>query len=297
MAAKDMEKQIVDDWNNNAGTPVTDYLKQMGCRGNAEHLGNRQFSPSAEWASYNRQKSYSKTDIKIGSHKISLKSMNDHIMMSAKKNEALATFMCVSNELYENRIPSLIMNITKEMEGLITKAVSPITIVRAKKAGVPEIINAEKKHAKILDSMERIFDDPVFITAFIKEVLSGRLKFGENSDGSATHILYLRDTPTLNSLDDMSFISNVAGHVDIRIDFKSVKKTQGSEYGMYRYWSVLQMISKELIKDSVIYEESFFKKSLSFVISVLSNIRKSITSWNDLFEFLDVEPEITITLK
>lgn len=45
MAAKDMEKQIVEDWNNGESTPVTDYLKKMGCRGNAEHLAIGNFHP------------------------------------------------------------------------------------------------------------------------------------------------------------------------------------------------------------------------------------------------------------
>ena len=295
--ATDFEKQIVDDWNNNISTPITTYLKKMGCRGNAEHLGKIQFSPSGVWSQYNSQKSFSKTDIKIGDHKISLKSMKDHIIMSAKKNEALATFMCVANELYDNRVPYVISVVTKEMENMITKGVSPITIAKAKKAGHVDILDAQKKHEEILDSMRHVFDDPVFQVYFLKEVLSGNLKFGKDSDGAATHILYLTDTPKLYDLDDTDFLGKLASHVEIRIDFKSSKKTQGMEWGQYRYWSVLQMISRELIKDSIIYEGSFLSKSFSYVLSLLSKIKNSISTWAELFGFLAVEPTVTISYK
>ena len=274
--ATEMEKQIILDWNNKISTPTTDLFKKLGLRGKAEHFGIRQFSPSAEWAQYNRQKSYSKTDIKIDSYKISLKSANDHIMMSAKKNEALATFMCVSNQLYGNKIPDIITAATKEMERMITTGVSPTTITKAKRAGDEVIAGAQREHDRIIDRIENVFDDPTFISYFIKEVLSGELKFGKNSDGSATHILHITNRPILHSLDDMDFIGETASHVDIRIDFKSVKKTQGPEYGMYRYWSILQLISKELIKDSIMYEESFLSKSFSYVLSLLSDIKQKI---------------------
>jgi hypothetical protein len=298
MTSTQKELEIVKSWNENLDTPEVVYLKKMGCRGNAEHFGKRQFSPSGEWAQYNTQKSYSKTDIKIGNHKISLKSMNDHLVMSSKKNEAIATFMCVANELYDGKIPSLVTEITNDLEEMITKGLSPITITKAKKAGDNVIIDAQQKHADILDSVIRIFDDPVFITAFLQEVLSGRLKFGENSDGCATHLLVTRDNePELVEIDDPAFLSRLASHVDIRIDFKSSGKTQGKDRGTYRYWSVLQMISKELIKDSVLYEDSIFKKSLSFVLSLFSKIKNYISTWGELFDFLEVEPEIKITYK
>ena len=295
--ATDIEKQIVEDWNNNVTTPTTTYLKKMGCRGNAEHFGKKQFSPSGEWSQYNAKKSYSKTDIKIGDHKISLKSLEDHIVMSAKKNEAIATFMCVANEIYDKRLPYTVSVVTKEMENMITKGVSPISIAKAKKAGNIDILDAQRTHDEILDTMRHIFDDPVFHVYFLKEVLSGELKFGKDSDGSSTHILILNDKPIMYDLDDTNFLSKVANNVEIRIDFKSSKKTQGMEVGQYRYWSVLQMISREIIKDSVIYEDSMFKKSLSYILSFFSKIKSVISTWSELFTFLDVEPTITISYK
>lgn len=295
--ATDFEKQIVEDWNNNITTPITTYLKKMGCRGNAEHFGKIQFSPSGEWSQYNPQKSYSKTDVKIGNHKISLKSMKDHIAMSAKKNEAIATFMCVANQLYDNRLPYVVSVVTKEMERMITKGVSPISIAKAKKAGNIEILDAQRKHDEILDIMRHVFDDPVFQVYFLKEVLSGELKFGKNSNGAATHILYLNETPVLYDLEDTDFLGKLANHIEIRIDFKSSKKTQGMEVGQYRYWSVLQMISREMIKDSVMYEDSMFKKSFSYILSFFSKIKQVISTWSELFAFLDVEPNITISYK
>lgn len=298
MTPTQKELEIVKSWNENLDTPEVVYLKKMGCRGNAKHIGKRQFSPSVMWGQYNSQKSYSKTDIKIGNHKISLKSMNDHLVMSAKKNEAVATFMCVAAELYENKIPSLVTEITNDLEEMITKGLSPVTITKAKKSGDNAILDAQQKHEEILDSINRIFDDPVFITAFLQEVLSGRLKFGENSDGSATHLLITRDNePEMVDISDPIFLSHLASHVDIRIDFKSVRKIQGKDRGTYRYWSVLQMISKELIKDSVLYEDSIFKKSLTFVLSLFSKIKSYISTWNELFDFLEVEPEIKITYR
>lgn len=295
--ATDIEKQIVEDWNNNVTTPTTTYLKKMGCRGNAEHFGKKQFSPSGEWSQYNAKKSYSKTDIKIGDHKISLKSLEDHIVMSAKKNEAIATFMCVSNQLYDNKIPQFVSLVTNEMEKMITKGVSPITIAKAKKAGHSEILDAQRIHDEILDTMRHVFDDPVFQVYFLKEVLSGELKFGKDSNGAATHILYLTNKPIIYDLDDTDFLGKLTNNIEIRIDFKTSKKTQGAEYGQYRYWSVLQMISREIIKDSVMYEDSIFKKSFSYIFSLFSKIKSVISTWSELFAFLDVEPIITISYK
>lgn len=296
--ATDIELQIVDDWNNNKSSTIVNYLKKMGCKGTATHIGKKQFPPSDMWTKYNKQKSYSKTDIIIGKHKISLKSLQEHIIMSAKKNEALATFNCVSNELYKGKLPDIITDVIDEMENMITKQVSPLSIKQSKKSGNVDIIGIEEKHRQLLEMVEQSFDDPTFMVFFIKEVLSGELKFGKESDGSATHILILNDTkPILKSLDDTSFLSNIAKSIEVRIDFKSVRKTQGEERGMYRYWSVMQMISRELLKDSVLYENSIIKKSLSYVYSMLSKIKNYISTWSDLFGFLEVEPEITIKFK
>lgn len=294
---KEIEKQIVADWNEDKNTPVTTYLKQLGVKGTAEHIGNKQFSPTSSWAIYNTQKSYAKTDVKIGPYKISLKSANDHILMSAKKNEALATFMNVAETLYKNDIPNIVNDVIEGMNGLVTKGVSPLTITKAKKLGDPVIQGVEGKHRNLVELIERAFKDPVFNTYFIQEVLTGNLKFGKNSDAAATHILYITHKPIIHSLDDMGHISEIARSVDIRVDFKSVQKIQGSEVGKYRFWSVLQMISKELIKDSVMYEGSFMSKSYSYVLSILSDIKQSILSWSDLFRFLGIEPEITITVR
>lgn len=292
-----LEKQIVSDWNNNVDTNITSYFKSIGLSGEAEHVGSMQFYPTSMWKIYNPKKSLAKTDIKIGDYKISLKSMNDHIVMAAKKNEAIATTMCVAESLYGKRIPNIINDVVQEMNGMITKAVSPVRITMAKKIGDPVIKEAESKHREILNKIEDMFDDPVFQTSFIQEVLSGKIKFGKNSDGSATHILYVTHKPIMHNLNDLSYISTVTGNVDIRIDFKTTQKVQGPEMGKYRYWSVLQMISKELIKDSVIYEDNLLSKSLSYVLSILSDIRSSITSWKDLFAFLDVEPTIILKIK
>lgn len=297
ISPKDMEKKIVSDWNENVSTPTTTYLKEIGLRGKAEHIGGMQFSPSAEWAQYNKQKSYAKTDIKIGTYNISLKSANDHILMSAKKNEAVATFMCVANSLYESEIPNVINDLIKEMNSMITTGVSPLSIAKAKKQGSPVIVDAEKKHREIIQSVETVFNDPVFNSYFIQEVLTGKLKFGADSDGSASHILYLTHKPILHDLSNMSYISEIARTVDVRIDFKSVQKIQGAEIGKYRFWSVLQMISKVLIQDSVLYEESFISKAHSYWVSLISNIKQSVSTWEELFLFLGVSPDITIKLK
>lgn len=298
MSVKDIEMKIVDNWNNGIDCPVTKLLRKEGWKGTAEHIGSTQYPPTTEWGQYNKQKSYAKTDIKIGNNKVSLKTTNDHIMLSAKKNEALATFMCVADSLYGNKIPSLLKDVTDDMEMMVTKGVSPLTIVKARKSGSEVITNADKRHKMIIDSMEKMFEnDPTFHAYFVREVLSGELKFGTGSDASATHIIVMGNKPILHSLDDMDFIGKVAGTVDIRVDFKSVKKWMGKEAGQYRYWSVLQMISKELIKDSIMYEEALLHRSISYILSLLSNIRQSIISWEEVFSFLGVEPDVTISIK
>lgn len=294
MSVKEIELEIVNNWNNDISCPITLLLHREGVKGIAEHIGSKQYAPTNEWKAYNKQKSYAKTDIKIGDYKISLKTTKDHILMSAKKNEALATFMCVADELYGNHIPNIITDITKDMENMV-QGVSPLSIAKAKKTGDETILDAQTKHAQILDSMEHMFEnDPTFHAYFVKEVLSGELKFGKDSDGSATHMIVMTKKPVLHSLDDMDFIGDVSGHVDMRIDFKSSKKVQGPENGMYRYWSCMQMISKYL-KEGVI--PSFLSKAYSFLLDIISRMKANITSWKDVFDFMEVEPNITISEK
>lgn len=292
-----MELEIINNWNNKIDCPTTKLFNKLNISSDAEHIGNKQFSPTSEWKKYNKQKSYAKTDIKIGNYKISLKSMNDHIMMSAKKNEAIATFMCVSNEVYKKNIPKFVNNIIDEMEDMITTAVSPTTIIQAKKLKDPIIKIAQEKHVRLQQSLEKLFDDPVFITFFLQEVLSGRLKFGDNSDGSATHILHITDKPTLHSLSDLSYISKLVNNVDFRIDFKSSKKTQGMEVGMYRYWSILQIINKQELPECVTLYENILSKIYSILKDVISYIKNNILDWSDLFSFMEIEPEITLNVK
>jgi hypothetical protein len=292
-----IEKQIVSDWNSNNQTQITEYLKKMGLSGKAEHIGLKQYSPTPEWAVYKKQKSFAKTDIKIGDYKISLKTANDHILMSAKKDEATATLMMVAELIYGNMIPDLIYDAVMKMKDMVTSAVSPVTITKAKKSGTPIIKDAEQKHKYILQEILKTFNDKKFKTAFIQEVLTGRMKFGENSDGCATHILYITHKPILHPLTNTSFISDMANTIDIRVDFKSTRKIQGSEIGQYRYWSILQMISKEFIRDSVIYEDSYMTKPMSYLISILATVKKFINNWSDLFDFLEVEPTVTIKEK
>lgn len=297
MSAKDVEKQIVSDWNNNIKTPVTNYLNQIGIKGVAEHIGNKQYSPTSEWKVYNKQKSYAKTDIKIGEYKISLKSMSDHVLMSAKQGESIATFMCVADKLYGNKIPDIINEIVKEMSGMVTTASSPVKIAQAKREGNEVIKNAEGKHASIIEKINELFDNPVFIVSVVKEILTGELKFGKNSDGCATHILYITHKPILYSLNDQKHLQDLAGEINFTMDWKSVKKTQGSDYGAYRFWSVLQIINKSLIQGNDMFESSFFSKAYSYALSVFADIKQQIINWNDIFSFLEIQPEITIKSK
>ena len=269
----------------------------MGIKGRAEHIGKSQFLPSKEWAKYNSPKSFAKTDIKIGTHKISLKSANDHILLSAKRNEAIATFMNVSEILYKNKVPEIVKDVVNSMNNMITTGVSPTTITKAKKLGEPIIKDAEQNHGEILHLIEKVFEDASFYTLFIKEVLSGELKFGKNSDAAATHILYITHKPILHSLSDLNYISEIAGNIDIRIDFKSVKKIGMGSAGKYRYWSVIQAISKHLIQESSVYEANFLSKAYSWILTIFTDIKQSITSWSDLFNFMDVDPTIIIDLK
>jgi hypothetical protein len=218
-------------------------------------------------------------------------------MMSAKQGEATATFMTVANELYGNKIPELVDEIIREMKGMVTTATSPTTITQAKKNKDKIILDAENTHHLILEKINELFDDPVFMVSFMKEVLSGEYKFGPNSDASSTHMLYITHKPILIDLEnDNGHIEDMARNIDVRIDFKSVRK-EGKDFNSYRYWSVLQLINKSLIGESMSEEGSFFSGIYSYLLSLLSDLKMKLSNWVSIFDFLSIEPVITIKKK
>jgi hypothetical protein len=294
--ATDMEKQIVDDWNNDVNSPVTIYLKNKGITGEAIHLGKKQY---VGWKQYSNKpkKTYGKTDIKIDNYKISVKTVTEHIIMSAKKDEALNTFFAVSEQLFDGKISQIVSDLSDDISDLVTSGVSPQNILKSRKSKDRQIIDGDKKHQELLSRISDVFDDPVFYSYFIREALSGELKFGSESDGSATHLLNINDDiPSLHSVDDMSFIRKMADSVIIRVDFKTSRKVQGPERGMYRFWSVIQLINKTIITDSIMYE-SFVSRVRSIISEILTFLKRKIYTWKDIFDFLEVEPVITVTFK
>lgn len=292
--ATDIEQQVVDDWNNNRLTPVTHCLKKNKVVGEAIHIGKKQY---VAWSDYKPKKSYGKTDIVIGTHRISLKSTTEHILMSAKKDEAINTFLSVSNSLYPDRLDNIVDDIVEDISKLVTAGVLTQSIIKARKSGDSQIIKADENHRELLDQITEVFNDPVFYTYFVKEALSGELKFGKDCEGSATHLLHITGSkPIFHSVDDMNFISKLASNIQIRVDFKSARKVQGPERGMYRFWSVIQLVNKSLLEEGLIYE-SVIGRLRSLIMDIITYIKRKIQSWQDIFDFLEVEPVITIKFK
>ncbi len=285
-----IEKMIVDEWNSGTKTEVVKYLKSKGFEGEAQHIGLKQFQVSKIWSTYKPGKSTAKTDIKIGDKKISLKTANDHIMMCAKQNESIATMMSVASGM-DDEFMVLLQEVSDKMKKMVS-GVSNVTISKAKKLGDPIIKDAELNNKVILDSLLKVFGNKEFKAKFIKEILSGKMKFGNLSDASADYMLYLTYKPILHDINDGNYIRDIIDTIDIRIDFKSTQKTQGPESGKYRYWSVLQIISKEFIKESSM-NEGIFNKPISFMMSIINKIK----NWFDLFYFLEIEPYIEIDIK
>lgn len=302
-----LEREIVNGLN---GLEVSDawarsvvsFLQDFGGTGSATWLGSKKYDVTPEWAQFNPGKSPAKTDFTFGGMNISLKSSDRYQILNANKNESLALFTLVADEisLIKSRAYKLVLDC---LQNFVLHAVSNTTIGKAKSTNDPLILTAQSYHSELSKQLELLFsNNPTFKERVIHEVLSGTLKFGTSSPARATHIL--STTPSseivLSALSDKRFISRVSSNVILNVSFSSSASKGLGNTGKYRYWSVIRMIVDGLFEET--NKQKLFYANGTLNEGAIDFIRKIVTHLKSMFEksisnildFLQLEPVLVI---
>jgi len=231
-------------------------------RGKSAYKVGRDASTTSFWKSFGATDNTPKTDVMLGSARVSVKAGNAQLL-SAGKNESEATLAAsVKNTPSIKKSP-----LYKELQNVISKFVKvgytkKGTVGTALQKGKDEDINkAEKLHKRSMELLKQLFNsNKEFKTAFMKEAMSGAEKFGPSSPACAEFVLSTSkdfSNPQLHKIDD-SYSDKVGDQVRIQVRFKSTSESlKGQKTGRYRYWSALSgILDPSKIKESEISEEN-----------------------------------------
>ncbi|HPC34504.1 MAG TPA: hypothetical protein PLP73_02485, partial [Candidatus Absconditabacterales bacterium] len=65
--------------------------------------------------------------------------------------------------------------------------------------------------------------------------------------------------------------------------------------GKYRYWSVVRMIVEHLFENKLMYANGQLnEKSIVYIRNIINYILSLFTSIENILQFLEIEPEISI---
>lgn len=292
-------KPFIDD--------VVSQLKSINLTGKARQLGRENQPISKEWTKHDpiRKTDAPKTDLIIGTHKISMKLKPNAMLMSGSKKEAQATLMSVLDRIKDPSNLDSMVDIVKNEFEQFKRGISPKGTVKdvLKKKGTDE--NVEKlnelhktitKH--LIDLLNN--DDRVGI-GFVKEAMSGYIKFGKKSEGSADYVLSFTKKGTdvsLNSIQDKSFVKKIVKSTKCSITFKSNKQTKG-----YAYWSTMkldwtdfkeslqdtydgQLLTEGIIGDVISKVKNFFAEMFKKIYKFISE------SVQNFLQFFGLTPEV-----
>lgn len=329
----DFEIGIVDAWNGvknwsvkidkkitrEACERIVETLKKQGVTGKAERLGSDTIEVTKEWSKFWAPESVPastktpKTDIIIGKHKISLKAGEGSRLMSGSRNESRATLYAALSKtpkLQETLKEKLITS----FEELVPSNITTGPVSNVLKAGTDEILlKANEINKKVSSVLTEVFNNNVnFSLAFIREAMSGEVKFGGN-DGTATHILTVDwngDVLSFSPIND-SYVKSVRKHVQPAVSFKShSRKAKKVKTGNYSYWSVVALMyqkGKEFIKEemetanSKVITENIFASAWNKLMDFVKGLFSKVKSWLNgqevktiIEDFFDYEVEVYV---
>lgn len=273
ISATKMEEAIVDVWNNgtttykdleNIAISVCEYLKKQGVSGFATHLGKSSLKLSNDWIKFGGTNKTPKTDFKIGKYNISAKKSGDSQLVSGNKNETQAIFFSVAEK----------MNIFEEIKNIFdsylerfvyNKKVDKIETTRSlQKSGDDiEIKIADEMHKEFYKILNEYFaKNKEFRREIIKETITGKNKFGQNTDGCATHVLVwdINGKHSLNSVNDNSFITYIDNKSSVQFAFKSTTRKRNP----FRYISsnLRIRVNEDIMNENIL--KSIFNKLKGF---------------------------------
>lgn len=318
-----LETVIVAVWNGetppsaktiapDAGKKIVAYLKKEGISGaKAIKLETAGVDVTKEWSQFWEPESVPgstktpKTDIMIGKNRISLK-MGAAQLMSGGPNESKATFYAATQAI--GGMTEELEKIWKKMDELAKSSVASSDIKGELKKGKDKVLmKANKVNNEVKEAMRVAFNtNEEFKRAFVKEAMTGEVKFSKRADAYAEYVL--STTPdgskvNLHKATNKAFLDTVAEKTNVTVRFKTTSvKSKGEKTGKYRYWAVVALgISKleeeinaagDLLTEGVI--SSIFQRVKNYMISLFTSIWNSIkNSVKKIVEFFEFEPEIS----
>jgi len=267
-----------------------------------------------------------KTDLFIGRKRISLKSGSGGArLMSGSPNEARATFYSAAEKAGLTS-DKMIKNLSKHMENLLSSTNMAQLGIKGsktdlKKAGkfasIQILKKADAAHHAFKNDLREVFKaSSKFANAFTFEAMTGDIKFGHNSNGTAEYFLvtdYQGNAQLHNAFSDSAYVKKIASQVQPDVGFKSSQNVSAQlksptnpkgKSGYYTFFSAvglsIKMITEEEINKGLLLNEGifdFFKRVFNRVKNWLSNfwsgVKKAIgDKLEDLLAFMTLEPQI-----
>ena len=317
-AALEMEDAIVAAWNIEApewpkhfhiqrhvADSVVAFLKKKGVHGaTAGKVPRKGMTITKNWAKYGAKNNTPKTDFKIGTYKISLKTGPRSQLMSGSKTESAATFHNVVNQVSgEGKMIDTISGMIDQWQERIVGRVA-LKKARAKEGVVKEADQLHKEMSGVLN--EFFTKNTDFRNAFAREAMAGEIKFGSGSHGSANVLLKVLDANTgkknsLNSVDDSKYVNYIANQMNINVRWKS---NRGKGKGKYRYWSVLSLALDKMNEEFDKYEgqqlnegiiSAILTKIKLFLTKLFQKIKQYLKQGVEyVMDFLEIEPDVSV---
>lgn len=301
------------------------YSKFFGKIGkvDAEHLGSGTFQCSQEWKDYNIKTSVPKTDIIVNKQKLSLK-MGESQLTTEGRAGQMALFGACSKQ-YKNQFKDgmvkVVNNYVKQIEEKFLDNKRAETL-----ADVADAENYAKTVIKEMQSgLNDIFNNDEFKKIYIKEAMSGELKFGDNSPARAVRILAF--TPDgietkIHLIEEDEYVASITHRVKARVSFKSASiKLNGVKTGGRILRSVIRaglgdekktktknesfdmILNEELellnegissaIKHAKDKIKEVAKKIIDFIKRIATHLKDAISKGVNYFlDFLELEAEI-----
>lgn len=329
------EEVIVAAWNNtkppstegipkDAGKKIVSYLKKGGIEADgwriskgdtADKLATKGIQVTDKWAEFwapgivPSPTKTPKTDILIGDNQISVK-MGAAQLMSGGPNESKATFYAALDSLkgtQDGVMKEIMLKLDDLTKGAVARGTVDAELSRGKDVFLQKANDVNNEVKALLK--KAFVDNPEFRIAFVREAMTGRVKFSTSSKAYAKYVLASDksgDNVHLYSATDNSFLSKVASKTDVTVRFKSTSVKKGGEKtGEYRYWSVIALGVKKLNEEFAQYDgqlltESTLSDIFSKVKDYIRDLFIKIWDWlkagvKNVLEFFDLEPEVDHT--
>jgi hypothetical protein len=279
---------------------IVNWLRKQGITGTAIWLGKKNYTTSPQWTAYGgTDRSSTKTDFTIGDYHISLKYGKSQFL-SSSVNDATATFTTAIKNL--TKVDNDLVSDIYGLFGQFVSGISNSTVGKSKKTD-PVLIEGERIHKQMVSLLEEMINtNKEFAIEFVKEAITGTVKFGGN-EATATHLLAINGTNyKMYDLNNVSVIQKIAKSMKVNVTFKS-SHLKGTSSGKYRFWSVVGL-AVEKIREEFSYERhdmlsetvatDVWNKVKAFFYSLLDDIKNYLgKSIENIIEFLEVEPVIT----